>query len=371
MPDWEGVRSEFPIVEDCVYLDSASISPSPNFLRESMQEFLVEKEQGSLSCGWREKRQECQRRLAEYLGVDPAEILFFSNTTEGINIVANALEWEPGDEVIISDINFSSNVIPWKNLRRKGVKVKIIQSQDGTFNSNSLRELVSDRTTVISLPHVSSATGHRIDFEECFADIDHNDILVNIDGVQAAGYCRPDLTHVDSYVFSVFKWLLGPFGLGVMYLDDTTADRLHPPMVGYESVAQEPEFQPSTYEFKQGAQKFQYGHVNYPAIYCLSAVLDFLTDIGVDTVKSRIDELTGYLITSLQAIPEVSVVTDPNRRAGIVTFCHDEHDSETIVQELAAKNIHVVERGGRIRAACHIYNNTADIDTLVNELNRL
>lgn len=365
MPDWSEIRAEFPLVTEDVYLDTASTSPTPGFVADGVDDFFREKARGYLSKGWREAERECRGLLADYLGVDEDCFVFLSNTTEGINAVASSMDWEAGDEVVLSDVNFPSNVYPWINLRDRGVEVNVAATDDGALTVDAVESEITDDTRLLSLPHVSSLTGHRIDLSEFGELAREHDAFLNVDGIQALGYCRPDLEDVDGYQAATFKWLLGPFGLGISYFDEEAVAEMDPSYVGYGSVTHGPEYRYDDFELKSGPQKFQYAHANYPAIYCLNRVLSFLDEVGVENVHRRVVDLSGYMIDELAALDGVSVVTDRNHRGGIVVFSKRGLDAGRAERRLAEDGVHVAARGENLRASVHFYNERSDVEALV------
>lgn len=379
MVDWNEVRAEFPVLEECVYLDTAAISPSPTFLSRSYEAAHRDKSRGTVGGGWTDVADECKGRLADLMGVTEEELLFVSNTTEGINTIARSLDWDPGDEVIISDLNFPSNAFPWVSLRDRGVRVRIAESESGRLPTSTVTDLVTDETKLVSLPHVSMNTGYRLELSELASTLAEEDVHLTLDGVQGLGCVRPDLEHVSGYAASLYKWLLGPFGMGILYVDDAFAERLTPQYVGYLSVSTDPKHESTAksdggdypyadFRWKDGPGKMQYGHPNFPAIYCLNDALAFMEEIGWERITDRVLSLSGYLYDRLDERDDVDVLTDRNQRCGIVVFESSTRESAELVSALEARDVHVSQRGQYVRAATHFYNSPADVDSLIAAL---
>lgn len=379
MVDWNEVRAEFPVLSECTYLDTAAVSPSPTFLSESYGAVHREKIQGTLSESRADVVDECKGRLADLLAVDEEELLFVSNTTEGINVLAQAVEWEAGDEVIISDLNFASNAFPWVALRDRGVRVRVARSDAGRLPPAAVTDLLTEDTRLVSLPHVSMSTGYRLDLSDLSATLAGEGVHLTLDGVQGLGCVRPDLTHVSGYAASLYKWLLGPFGMGLLYVDREFAEDLTPRYVGYHSVRAEPEPDRTDagtdaarpfgeFRLKDGPGKLQYGHVNFPAVYCLNDTLAFMEEVGWDRITDRVLSLSGYLHDRLSERDDIEVVTDRTRRCGIVVFESTARESDALVSALGARDVHVSNRGQYVRAATHFYNSREDVDALLATL---
>lgn len=366
MTDWNAVREDFPLVSECTYLDTASASPTPPFVRRAVEGFFDEKARGYLDAGWNDVEAECRRLLADHAGASPGEIVFVSNTTEGINQVAAGIPWEPDDEVLVTDVNFPSNVYPWLALRERDVSVRVIESDGGRLPPSTVLDALSGDSRLVALPHVSSASGYRVDLGELGGALADRGVALAVDGIQGFGYLRPDLAGVDAYAAATFKWLLGPFGLGVLYLDAATAEGMTPPFVGYANTRAGADYRYDGYELRDGPRKFQYAHANYPAIYCLRAALEYLDDLGPDAVEERVLDLAAYLRTELDGVEGVDPITPPGDHGGIVAVRPPAGTGASdLADALAERDVHVAARGGALRASVHVYNNRTDVDALV------
>ncbi|MFB6300734.1 MAG: aminotransferase class V-fold PLP-dependent enzyme [Halobacteriales archaeon] len=366
--DWNTVRSDFPVLEECVYLNTASASPTPAAVAEAVEPFFEEKSRGYLSGGWNDQKERCQARIAEYIGADPEEVVFVSNTTEAVNLFAAAVDWTPGDEVLITEGNFPSNVYPWRFHTDGSVTVRTVSVTDATPPMTAIEDALSDRTRVVAVPHVSAKTGTRLDLDALAEMATAYDARTFVDGIQALGYLRPNVDEIDSYAAAIFKWLLGPFGVGVWYIDSATAADLSPPMVGYAAIEGGGSYDTGSYTFIDSPQKFQYAHANYPGIYCLEACIEYLDAVGFDQIRERVLALSGTLIDDLASLSSISVHTPRDHRGALVVFEHDGMNAGTVVDRLATEDIHVAARGGRIRASPHFYNDRSDIDALCHAL---
>lgn len=382
MVEWARYREDFPLVTECTYLNTASVSPSPSFLSDSFDSFVEDMARAGIDREWVAVAESCRNSLANLLDVNPDELHFVSNTTEGLNIVASSVQWEPGDEVIISDMNFPSNAFPWIALEEHGVTVRIAETVDGRLPMNRVTDLVSSETKLVSLPHVSMSTGYTVPIDQLSEYLANRDIALNLDGIHGFGCMIPDLTNIAGYSASLYKWLLGPFGMGILYTDREFASELIPSYVGYASVEQDmtPEtvgYSPMSSEggypyteftLKAGPERLRYGHPNFPAIYCFKDILHYFETIGWDNITDRIHTLSGYLYDELAEIDHIRVLTERESRCGIITFQSDTGDPGRIEQALIEESIYVARRGKYLRASTHFYNNFEDVDRLVTAL---
>ena len=363
---WDDVRLEFPVAAETVYLDAAAVGPMPNFLRDAAIRAFTERQRPWSDAGVK-IRARAQAAFGRFLGVDPGAVVFLANTTDGINAAANALDWQAGDEVVVHDRDFPSNLIPWLRLQGRGVQVRAARSEDGVLTESAIEHELSQRTRLMAVSHVFYQSGFRIDLAALGQRLHRDDILLAVDGIQALGLLQPDLTHVDFYSGAIYKGLCGPFGLGVFYVDPSVADRLTPDRVGYGSLNNPAMPWDGDMPYRAGSQRFQAASVNYPALHAAADMLEYLEAIGFERVTERILELAGRALARLAELEGIRVVTPRDRRSrlGIAAFQVSGLEAEAVAAALAARGVRVAARDGNLRASFHIYNNDDDIDRLV------
>jgi selenocysteine lyase/cysteine desulfurase len=366
---WESVRSHFPVMEHTTYLNSSAVGPMPDFLADAHLRAFQNRVSGPRRDDAALAQQRAGReRMAQYLRVSPDDLAFMGTTTEAINIVAHSLSWQTGDEVVVHDHDFPSNLLPWVRLRERGVVVKQARSDGGRLSVQAVLDQVTARTRVVALSHVFYQTGYRVDLDALGAELHRRGVLLSVDGIQALGLIRPSLTHVDFYMGATFKSLLGSFGLAMLYVRPDVADRLIPSMVGYASLISEEIPSPGEpFVYKAGAQRFQLSHVNTPGLYVLADTLEFFESLGWDAITDRVLALSGSLVEALDHVAGVTVITprESSARLGIVAFDVDGLDSEEVVGRLDQAGIVCAAREGHVRASVHVYNNEADVMHLV------
>lgn len=365
---WTDVRRHFPITEEVVYLDSAAVGPMPDFLRDAHLRAFQDRLGGRGPGGFADIKQRAVAGLAGFLGVSGDELVFTATTTDAINTVAHSIDWKPGDEVVVNDVDFPSNLIPWIRLRERGVVVRAARSENGRLSLAAVEAVLSERTRLMALSHVFYQSGYRVDLEALGELLHRRGILLSVDGIQALGLLKPQLRHVDFYMGAVYKGLLGPFGLAILYLDRKTAESLTPEHVGYGSLAGDGIPWSGVFPYHAGSQRFQPASVNYPALHAVADVLEFLDGIGYDRVTERVLELGAYAIAALTSVPGVEIVTpkDSAHRLGIVAFRLSGQDSGAVAAALNAAGIRVAARDGNVRASFHVYNNEEDVGRLAD-----
>jgi cysteine desulfurase/selenocysteine lyase len=364
---WEEVRRHFPITEEAVYLDAAAVGPMPDFLRDSHLRAFEERLGRRAPGEFLESRERARGALARYMAVAPDDIVYLGNTTDAINTVAGSIAWKPGDEVVVHDQDFPSNLIPWIRLRERGVVVRAAQSEHGRLSIEAVERELSERTRLVALSHVFYHSGFRMDLAELGRRLHQRNIYLSVDGIQALGLARPDLEHVDFYMGAIYKGLCGPFGLSILYVDPRAADTLVPEHVGYASLDSDGIPWEGSMPYRTGSQRFQAASVNYPALHALADMMEFLEALTFERVTERILDLSGAAMDGLGRVAGVDIVTPPDRdrRLGIAAFRVGDLPSDVVAAELAGQGIRVAARAGNVRASFHIYNNDEDVARLV------
>ena len=370
MESIEKVRENFPIVKNKIFMNHAAHSPLPKPVFESMLEYLKEASEQWVA----ETDLEMAKKLfAKLINAKPEEIAFVPNTSTGLNIVANMLDYSEGSNVVTTDLEFPSVVYPW--LRKKlGVKVKYVNNVDGKILHEDFENAVDDDTAAIVVSHVEYANGFRNDlsFLSKLAH-EHNAYLV-VDAIQSAGAIKIDVKRddVDFLITACYKWLLGPSGIGFLYVKEELIEKFEPPMVGWASV------EPQVFEtvdfwdiwnlrLSKTASRFEVGGPNVIGCIGAAAALKLILGYGIEKIENRILDLTDYLIDRVrEAGWKLQTPEEKSYRSGIVNFLIDKPMER--VEQLAKKGIIVSARANGIRVSPHFYNTEEEIDQLVSEL---
>ncbi|MFY0579690.1 aminotransferase class V-fold PLP-dependent enzyme [Cystobacter fuscus] len=323
-PDFDAYRSEFPIVREQLAFNHAGVSPTSqraaNAMREWSEDLLLHGVR--YERGW-EARTEATRALAaRIIGAEPEEIAFVRNTGHGLGLVAEGLDWRPGDEVAVAaSIEYPSNVYPWLHLRDRGVSVREIEAHEGGVTPEAVAAAITPRTRLVAVSSVQFSSGHRTDLEAIGALCERAGVLFCVDGIQSVGCipvdvkkCRIHFLSADSH-----KWMIGVSGIGFFYVDRNVLPRVRPVLVGWRSTTDLWNFNQSHFELRPNASKFEEGSHNYAGIYALHAALGLLLEVGMDAVAARIRELLVHADSELRALG-CSTGPTPEHRAGILTF---------------------------------------------------
>jgi selenocysteine lyase/cysteine desulfurase len=323
---------------------------------------------------WDRLKNQVRSRAAELVATSPERIAFIKNTTTGLGMVAAGLDWQSGDNVVGVDREFPANVYPWMDLRRKGVQLRLHQSTDGRIDLAALAKLVDERTRVVAVSAVQFWSGFRVDLAALRTALRRKPALIVVDAIQALGAMRLDLSQdvVDFLCAGAQKWLLGPLGAGLAYVGPRMLERLHPPVVGVDSVVRDQEYFDYDLTLKPDARRFEEASPNYPAILGMGAAINLLLRAGVIGVEREVLRLSDRLRDELPRLGYELVLklSRPAERSGIVSFRHPRMVPAELHARLRDAGVIISLRGDFLRASPHYYNNDADIDRLLEALPR-
>ena len=364
----------FPIKRRMIYLNNASIGPLSHRVIDAVNDFLEDvRDNGRKHYpDWcRIADTEIKPNIARLIGADPSEIAFVKNTTEGLNIVANGLDWREGDNVVIADIEYPSNVYPWMNLERRGVAVKWLKTESGRISPEALRSCIDRRTRLVSVSAVQFSNGFRLDLSKVSEICREKGVLLNLDAIQWLGALPLNMSEnqIDFLSAGGHKWLLAPIGTGFFYCRRAALEHLHPAVVGYHSVDKAEDHMDYDLTFREDAGRFEEALVNFPGIWGLGRAVATLADLGAGRIEDHITRLLdktaegltskGYAILSPMG---------PGERSGILSFRHPLMPSDKICERLAAADVQVSVRGGGVRVSPGIYNDENEIQAFLEAL---
>ena len=370
--DWNAVRSHFPIVGDYVFFNHAAVSPIPDVSLATLKQFGDSAVlQGSEAIPqWSAMQEEVRDDVAGFIGAHSEEVAFIPSTSYGLSIVANGVEWKPGDNVIVPDLEFPSNIYPWMNLQRLGVELRWWRSRNGRLFIHDLRELLDSRTRVITISGVQWASGYRADLGLISTLAKEYDVLLCVDAIQQAGAMPFNVKElgIDFAAADGHKWMLSVEGLGFFYSDLNALDRIHTSTVGWKSVINPLEFHVIDFTLQSTAARFETGSLNSAGIYALGASVKFLDEIGPQRIFERILSLIDQIVEGLKARGMAILSSlEERERSGILIFTTKDRDKE-LFDIFRRNKVAVSLRGGGIRVSPHCYNNEEDVQRFFDVL---
>jgi cysteine desulfurase / selenocysteine lyase len=375
LPDEAARRREFPVVEHKVYLAHAAVCPLPARVASAMSAYLAQVGRGGQFEYLHANAEAGARQLAAALiDATPEEIAFVSSTSAGLSLVAAGLPWKAGDSVVITEGDFPSNVYPWLRLEKLGVRVKSIRTQgDGVATLDAIAARVDDSTRLVALSSVHYATGARADVDAIGAYLHARGILLCVDAIQSLGAVPISSQHVDFLTADAHKWLLGPQGMGVLFVRAACFDRLDPVLLGWKSIESSRDFVQQKLALARTARRYEPGSLNAIGLIGLHAALSLLHGVGVPAISARLAELRALLVPGLERKGyEVLGPSDAKNRptSGIVSFRREGTDMEALCKALDQAGIvtslrHDLAGRACIRVAPHFYTSYAEIERLL------
>lgn len=368
-------RKEFPVCETLVYLNHAGVAPTSLRVRDAVSGWfdrfvtrgILDEER------WEENAEACRARFARLIGASAEEIAFVRNTSHGLSLVAEGLDWREGDRVAVAtELEYPSNVYPWQHLGSRGVEVDTVPTPDGAVTPEAIEAVLKPRTRLVAVSSAQYATGAVSDLEAVGTLCRDRDILFCVDGIQTVGALDIDVKKVGAHFLAAdsHKWLLGMPGVGALYVSNAVVERVRPVLVGWKSTTDGWNFDRAYFELLSDARKFEEGSQPYALIAGLDAALGLLEEVGVPAMGQHIHHLIERLARELLAIG-AEVFPPPDKRHHILTFTHPRMDGARLLERLNEQGFVISRRRGRIRISPHFYNSEGEIDRFVSAVQGL
>jgi len=308
-----------------------------------------------------------RKKVTELLKTTPSSIAFVSNTSHGINLAIDSIDWREGDEVIIPGDSFPANIYPWLYTKYE-IKVNLVE---GDFFKN-FKSHVTSKTRVIAFDWVNYFSGERIPVREITDFAKKRGILVLVDAIQGLGAVPfyPEEEGVDFLVAGTAKWLLGPQGLGILYVNRKIFDRLKPVSIGWLSAPWKDfsDFSHLPEPFNE-IRRVECGTKNYAALSLFMGSLELILSYGIENIWNRIKGFVAFLYEELSEVGfEMLTPAEEERRAGIVTLRKKDMDMKILHARLKSNSIITSLRNNAIRISPHFYNTFEEIERLVKLL---
>jgi selenocysteine lyase/cysteine desulfurase len=362
-----GVRGDFPVVREGIYLDSAYITPSPRQAVQAAQAFAEAKARSPVSLGaMLEETDAVRGRFARLIGATEPEVGVLFATSDGENIVARALDLGPGDNVVIDDLHYETTYILYQHLAdSRGLEVRVVPNAGGEADADAFAEHVDERTRLISVAWVSHQNGYHHDLS-ALAELAHaHGAYLYADAIQGIGMLDLDVKSVgiDFLTSGTYKWLLGGFGVAPFYIREELLDLVPTDRLGSLQVAEE--LGGRRFRLHEDAKKYGYATMAFGAVFQLRAALDYLIQVGVANIERHTVDLAHRLHAGLVA-QGFDVWTPAGNRSSIVTFEHH-RDLDLVRHTLGDAGIRLSfkEEGAKLRVGAALFNTADEIDRLL------
>jgi selenocysteine lyase/cysteine desulfurase len=367
---------EFPVAKHSIFLAHAGVTVLPARVAHVMQAYLTE------ACERMQEFPEAWKALndaravaAKMIGAQASEISLLGPTSLGLSLVANGLDWQPGDEVICYPDDYPANVYPWADLARLGVVVKALTpAQLGAITPELVEAALSPRTKLVALASCHFLSGHRLMIDEIGRILRSRGVLFCLDAIQTLGAFETRVNHVDFLCADSHKWMLGPMAAGIVYVREEVRERLRPCLLGSWNV-HSPNFiaQPEI-AFERGGRRYEPGVLNMAGILGMKAGMELLLEMGIPKVSAQLLKLKERLISGLEPLGFQFIGPKTGEGAsGISTAWRTEGSGpsiEKVYEHLLSQNIipslrH--DRQGRayLRFSPHFYNTLDEMDRVI------
>lgn len=381
MYDLESLRrDEFPLSENLAYLNHAGISPLPQRTKREVQwaiEMLSNDPNAFFGKYALPAFISIQEALARHVKAQsPSEIVFSTTASAALNTVAQAIDWRAGENILFCDQEFPSNAYPWMSLSRDGIESRCVPTDNGGLTLRQVEAYADDHTRAVTASAVQFFSGHRTDMVAIGRFCRDHNILFIVDAIQAIGHMPFDveLMNIDILATGGMKSLMALPGVGFIYVREAVAEAMRPRLIHGNSTVDYLHWLAYDLTPQPGAARLSSGTPNVPGILSMGSSLALINELGPENIDSHTTQLTQYALDSLER-DGYQVIT-PHDAAGPIATFHSRYDSETtdrLIQFLAERNIVVCKhldaaRAAYVRVSFHCYNNTAEIDRLLEAL---
>jgi cysteine desulfurase/selenocysteine lyase len=370
----EKLDREFPVRKNLVYFNHAAVAPLPRRVAEAIAAHNENaRDRGAADWRrWYAAIEAAREKVARFIGAGRNEIAFLPNTSWGLNFVAQSFPWKEGDNVVTDDMEFPSNAYPWLALEKRGVECRMARNREGRVTLDDVAEKVDARTRIVAVSWVAFHNGWVFPIEEISKFCRERGILFVLDAIQGLGALPLDVEKagVDVLAADSHKWLLGAEGCAVFYVSERARERVPPLFAGWWNIKHERGYLDYVLDFYDGARRYEPGTLPTANIAGLAAAVDLLSEVGLETIRTRILEtcetlkrgLTerGWTITSPQPL-----------RSGILAAFLPNMDCRILAKRLEEGGIITAPREGSVRFSPHFYNDAEEVTRTLQILDEI
>jgi cysteine desulfurase/selenocysteine lyase len=356
-------RQEFPVTEKLIYLNHAAVAPLCRPAAEAMK-WLADDcwQNGSLHYDrWLETYDGLRRATAGLVNGSPEEIAIVKNTSEGIAMIANGIDWKPGDVVVAFNEEFPSNQYPWRRLESKGVRIKWLSVADPLDKIDE----AAKGARLLAVSFVQYLSGYRANLVEIGQICRRNSVIFFVDAIQGLGVFPVDVqaARIDALAADGHKWLCGPEGCGILYISKKLQEQVEPVEFGWMNVSSAGDYGARDMTLRADAARYECGTLNTIGCYGLRASIEMLIEAGVDRVGAAVQALGDQIDTCVRRKGyEVASERTPSTGAGIVSFRKAGEDPNEVVARLKEHGVTAASRAGWVRMSPHFYITAEEID---------
>jgi len=362
------LRELFPVTKHWTYLYNGSIHPCPVPVKQAMQTYLERWQNGGEAAFFDayDAFEKLKEKFAKLIHTRPDNIVITESTSAAINLAAQIIRPKHGQNIVLTDLAFMSSAYLWLASQSATGEVRFVKSRDGKIYMNDLEAEIDENTALISICAITVGSGFRFNLSEVSGIARRHNVPLIVDGAQALGVVDIDVnkTPMDFLATTASKWLMGPTGVGFLYVSDHHLD-VAPPSVGWLAAANVSDWDIKNCQLHKTAMRFQGGIPNLIGVVGALAGLEFIEQIGRDFIEQRIRQLTSYAIRELEKL-DVDIWTPKadQERAGIVFFRVPGH--KALHTKLKAASIYCGNFLDGIRIDPNFYNTFEEIDKFLS-----
>src|SRR5215831_1384795 len=334
-PIWEKYADQFPVRQNLLYLNHAAVAPLPRRTADAIRHLAEDAlHWGSFHYSeWLDTYEAVRIAAARLINSSPREIALVKNTSEGIATIAMGIDWRPGDRVVGFREEFPANLYPWKRLESKGIEVTWLSITDPLDRIDE----ATRGARLLSISFVNFLSGYRAPLQAIGEICRRNRCIYIVDAIQGMGAFPLDVRacQIDALAADGHKWMLGPEGCGILYINPQLQEQVEPVEFGWTNVAKYADYSSRDLTLRPDAARYECGTLNTIGCFGLRASLEFLLEVGVENMAPAIQALGDRLAEGAAAKGyEVLGARTPATGAGIVTIRHPKQDSHVIVRRL-------------------------------------
>lgn len=371
--DLDTYRSWFPHIQTGkIWLNHAAISPVSKRVSYAVTNHLNDRSFGNIDVypAVIETCTKAKKNLATLINTTPDRIGFVLNTSDGLSILANGLDWKTGDRILLNDVEFPANIVPFMNLKNLGVEIDFVKSRNGEISVDEIEQAITPRTKLLSISFVQFLSGFKADLSAIGDVCKRRNVIFCVDSIQGLGAAPLDVqkSQIDFLSNGGNKWLMGMMGTGFVYVSTETQERIHQKHIGWTSNKNFfGDFFRYRLDLDETARRYENGTQNYIGITALQGSTTTLLEVGIDNIHAHLLALTDRIISFCDSNGfELVSPRDRTKRAGIISMRHP--DAKTIFDDLNEQRIVVSLREGILRIAPHFYNSEEDLHALFSIL---
>ncbi len=357
---------EFPVLQKVIHLNHAGVAPVMTRAMLAAAHFAAEAARTGQTnyVQWEQKIEKVREISSWFIGAQPEEVAFVRNTSHGLSLVGEGLDWKPGDNIVTTAVEYPSNVYPWFNLKSRGVETKLVPARDGDFKVEDLVAAIDSRTRLVSISHVEFSTGYRFDLRALADAVHKKGALLCVDAIQSLGVHPIDVVQsgVDFLAADGHKWLCSFEGCGIFYVRKSLIGQLRPALVGWNSVVQNKDFDKYDFTLPEHARRFEEGSIPQLMIFPLGAVIEKFAEIGIERIERMALENAAKVREEIKRRGHQVVNFRGSGLDVAITCFTGKFDGAATVREMKKNGgCDLAFRRGAVRVSPHFYNNADDI----------